>query len=86
MKEEIKMKKTIIAILAMTIAASALAVCGFSASAEKNTGCLYGDADLDGKVSINDATLIQQAAIGLAEFTDTQKQLADVDGDGVTKK
>ncbi len=77
------MKKTIRAILSAAIAASVLAVGNFSAfAAENNTSCLYGDADLDGTISVSDTTLIQQNLSGFVEFSDMQKQLADVDGDG----
>ena len=43
---------------------------------------LFGDADGDGTITINDATLIQEAAIGLVVFTDRQKMLSDVNDDG----
>ena len=45
-------------------------------------GPVYGDVDGNGIVSINDATLIQKAAIDLVSFTNLQKRLADVNGDG----
>ena len=45
-------------------------------------GPVYGDVDGDGDVTIDDATLIQKAAIDLIGFTNLQKQLADVNGDG----
>lgn len=45
-------------------------------------GPIFGDVDGDGDVTIDDATLIQKAAIELVSFTDLQKQLADVNGDG----
>lgn len=43
---------------------------------------LMGDVDLDGKITIDDATHIQKAAAGLITLTDLQKKLADVSGDG----
>ena len=43
---------------------------------------MYGDVDGDGDVTIDDATLIQKAAIELVSFTNLQMQLADVNGDG----
>ena len=43
---------------------------------------LYGDTDLDGDVSILDATLIQRFLAGLDTLTVEQKLAADVDGDG----
>ncbi|WP_316632217.1 dockerin type I domain-containing protein, partial [uncultured Ruminococcus sp.] len=45
-------------------------------------GPVFGDVDGDGDVTIDDATLIQKAAIDLVSFTNLQKQLADVNGDG----
>ena len=45
-------------------------------------GPVFGDVDGDGDVTIDDATLIQKAAIDLIGFTNLQKQLADVNGDG----
>ena len=43
---------------------------------------LLGDADGDGSITINDATLIQRASIDLAELDDLHTLLADVNGDG----
>lgn len=79
--DEYTLKKIISIFLAATIAASTVG--GISVyAAENNTGYLYGDANIDGVISVSDATLIQQAAVGLAALTEIQKQLADVDGDG----
>lgn len=41
-----------------------------------------GDIDMDGKVTIMDATLVQKYIAHLEDLTDQQKRLADVDGDG----
>ena len=77
------MKKTISAILAAAIAASALTAGGISVSAEENSkNYIYGDADLDGAVTVGDCTLVQKASVGLEEFSGLQKQIADVDGSG----
>ena len=43
---------------------------------------LYGDVNYNGKIDIDDATLIQKASIDLVELTDTQKAIADVNADG----
>lgn len=43
---------------------------------------LMGDVNLDGKITIDDATHIQKAAAGLITLSDLQKKLADVSGDG----
>ncbi len=41
----------------------------------------YGDADIDGSITIFDITLIQQYLIGLISLTNEQMLAADVDGD-----
>lgn len=42
----------------------------------------YGDVDLDGKITKNDADLIAQYVVGAVTLTDQQKQNADVNGNG----
>lgn len=42
----------------------------------------YGDADLDGAVTVADATLIQKASLDLVKFSDLHNTLSDVNGDG----
>ena len=46
------------------------------------SGCDVGDVDLDGELSILDATHIQRRLVGLDEFSDLKEALGDVDGDG----
>ena len=41
-----------------------------------------GDADLNGKVNVVDATIIQMNVAGLNEFSDAQKTVADLDKNG----
>lgn len=41
-----------------------------------------GDVDMDGEVTIMDATLVQKYIAHLEDLTDQQKRLADVNGDG----
>lgn len=43
---------------------------------------LYGDVDGDGTITINDATMIQQAAVELKQLSAFQTELADVNSDG----
>ena len=43
---------------------------------------LLGDVNLDGVISVEDATLLQKYLSGLAEFSYQQERLADVNGDG----
>lgn len=43
---------------------------------------LVGDADLNGVVNVNDATLVQRYCAGIVKFTAKQFAAADVEGDG----
>ncbi|MBQ9679150.1 MAG: carbohydrate-binding domain-containing protein [Ruminococcus sp.] len=43
---------------------------------------LLGDADLDGEITILDATVIQRFLVGIVEMSDEAQLAADVDGDG----
>ena len=49
---------------------------------EEKTPYIMGDVNLDGKVDINDATLIQKAAAKFESLSELQTKLADVSGDG----
>ena len=42
----------------------------------------FGDANTDSAINMADATRIQKVLSGQNKFTDVQKMLADVDGDG----
>ena len=44
--------------------------------------CLLGDVNMDGVISIPDATEIQKSAAGLVSLTDYQRKLADVNKNG----
>lgn len=46
------------------------------------TSYMPGDVDMDGNVTISDATLIMRNALGLINLNTQQAALADVDGDG----
>lgn len=44
---------------------------------------VYGDVNIDGAVTVIDATDIQKYIVALEEFTADSKSVADVDGDGI---
>lgn len=44
---------------------------------------IYGDINGDGAVTVNDATEIQKASIGLVELSNDQLKCADVNGNGI---
>ncbi|MGN0504697.1 MAG: InlB B-repeat-containing protein [Ruminococcus sp.] len=46
--------------------------------------CLLGDVNMDGAISIPDATEVQKSVAGLVSLTDYQRKLADVNKDGKT--
>ena len=43
---------------------------------------IYGDVDGDGVITVDDATLVQKAGLGIITLDDAQTVLADVNGDG----
>ena len=47
-----------------------------------DTAILYGDADGNGKIESEDASLVAKAALELITFTDSQIKACDVDGNG----
>ena len=51
-------------------------------AAKPNAQTMIGDVNGDGKVTIDDATMIQKAVAELVELDDTQKKAADTNGDG----
>ena len=45
---------------------------------------LYGDVNLDGRVDITDAVLLNKATAGVVTLNDAARQNADCDADGMT--
>ena len=43
---------------------------------------LWGDADLDGEVTVADAVLVLRCAMGLTELDEDSDEIADIDHDG----
>ena len=78
-----KIAKRIIALISVL----ALILCTFSAmvvfaAPEQKIDCVIGDADLDGEVTIKDATFVQKVIAEISEKTDPFDYIADVTGDG----
>ena len=48
----------------------------------KSGGNIIGDLNGDGKVTIDDATLVQKAIAEMISLNDDQKKAADTNGDG----
>lgn len=78
------MKKLLSVILAAVLLVSSLAIGSISASAaetEEKPVYLFGDVDLDQKVSVLDATEIQKSLASLVKLDDLQANLAKVYSD-----
>ena len=71
------MKNITALLLAVLLVLSALSV-----SAYKQGGFPNGDVNRDGKTKIQDANLIQQYKVGMKQFDDEQRLLADYNFDG----
>lgn len=77
------MKKALSFLLAAVIAASGLAFSGVpdaAAETEERPVYLLGDVNLDGQVSVDDATALQRSLAELSELSGLQAELAKVDG------
>ena len=60
-----------------------MAVSVFSAVEDETKDALvYGDVNIDGDITVIDATDIQKYIVGLEELTADSKLVADVDSDG----
>ncbi len=61
-------------------------VCVFGASAESTYTLpeefIYGDVDMDGEVTVRDATLVQKGVAEVVYLTAVQRYLADTEGEG----
>ena len=80
------MKKTISILLVLILALSCFTVQGMTAAAAEKAEPAYllGDADMDGDISILDATEIQRALASLTTMSSLQAALSDLYGDGMS--
>ena len=77
-----KTRKGIAAVLAGVMALAALPFSALSAGAE--SAYAPGDVDMDGYITAHDAAVVSRALyVDETALNDEQKQLADVNGDGV---
>lgn len=54
----------------------------FAVEDETKNALVYGDVNIDGVITVIDATDIQKYIVGLEELTADSKSAADVDSDG----
>ena len=55
---------------------------GACGSIQPHTAGIYGDVNKDGKITVDDATMIQRASVEFIALTDEQRIAADVNADG----
>ena len=55
----------------------------FAVENETKNALVYGDVNIDGAITVIDATDIQKYIVGLEELTADSKSVADVDSDGI---
>ncbi len=72
---------SIVLAFAMLISMFSSVTLTVSAEESQTTSYLLGDADMDGKVTIKDATLIQLSLVSLQTLDDKQLKLADCNAD-----
>ena len=84
----LKMKKRMISVFLIVSLVFSCLVLNVQADESEitssGTSYLYGDVDIDGKITIRDSTVIQKYLIKLKNFSEATKHIADVDNSGDT--
>lgn len=78
--------KILSSVLVAVIFLTCLSIFGVSAEEVQPAEFIYGDVDMDGDVTIKDATLIQKGVAGLVYLTGVQRYLTDPQSSDVTVK
>lgn len=87
MKNQFAKIVAVLMVLAMAVSVFGLCASAAETTTEANTTVLLGDVNLDGEVTISDATLIQKALAKLATLDEVQAAAANVStGDEVNIK
>lgn len=77
------MAKKLISIATLFVLMAVSVFSAFAVEDETKNALVYGDVNIDGDITVIDATDIQKYIVGLVEFTEDSKSAADVDSDGV---
>ena len=77
------MAKKLISIATLFVLMAVSVFSAFAVEDETKNALVYGDVNIDGAVTVIDATDIQKYIVGLEEFTADSKSVADVDSDGI---
>lgn len=77
------MAKKLISIATLFVLMAVSVFSAFAVEDETKNALVYGDVNIDGDITVIDATDIQKYIVGLEEFTEDSKSVADVDSDGV---
>lgn len=79
-------KKAVSAVLSLVLALSALTVSVGAVTTEQQASAsktyLYGDVNLDQKISITDAIIVQKNVLKAVTFSELETKIADVDASG----
>ncbi|MDO5124122.1 MAG: dockerin type I repeat-containing protein [Eubacteriales bacterium] len=73
-------------IVALVLLVALSSICVFAADYTSKSSFMYGDVDIDGTVTIKDATLIQKGLAKITYVDAVQKYLADPEADGFSVK
>ena len=76
------MAKKLISIATLFVLMAVSVFSAFAVEDETKNALVYGDVNIDGDITVIDATDIQKYIVGLEELTADSKSVADVDSDG----
>lgn len=76
------MAKKLISIATLFVLMAVSIFSAFAVEDETKNALVYGDVNIDGDITVIDATDIQKYIVGLEELTADSKSVADVDSDG----
>ena len=76
------MKRTVAVVAALALLIAVFSAMVVFAAPEQEIDLVIGDVDLDGEVTVKDATFVQKVMAGITEKPDSFDYIADVTGDG----
>ena len=76
------MAKKLISIATLFVLMAVSVFSAFAVEDETKNALVYGDVNIDGDITVIDASDIQKYIVGLEELTADSKSVAEVDSDG----
>lgn len=74
--------KIVAVLMVLAMAVSVFSICAFAADTTETNVVLLGDVNLDGRVTIQDATALQKALAKISTLDEVQTAVADADENG----